>query len=101
MQPHLQHSPQRPDPNGLCFLVELKRPEKAIDSLRWYCANCAHEVWGASMELTDLVADLPRTYKQFYALSEQERTCPNCGTVHPGADYSHWHQQLLDAQAKA
>ncbi|MDN5781075.1 MAG: FAD-dependent oxidoreductase, partial [Luteimonas sp.] len=27
MEPHLQHSPQRPDPNGLCFLVELKRPK--------------------------------------------------------------------------
>ena len=100
MEPHLQHSPQRPDPNGLCFLVEMKRPQSAIDSLRWYCGNCASEVWGASMELTDLVADLPRTYKQFYALGERERTCPNCGTVHPGADYAAWHQQLLSSQHK-
>ena len=91
MEPHLQHSPQRPDPNGLCFLVEMKRPKGAIDALRWYCPQCASEVWGATMELKDLVADLPRTYEMFYALSDAERTCKNCGTVHPGKDYAAWH----------
>jgi len=91
MEPHLQHSPQRPDANGLCLLVELKRPKGAIDHLRWYCPKCAHEVWGASMELQDLVADLPRTYEVFYALSDKERTCKQCGTMHPGRDYAAWH----------
>ena len=91
MEPDLQHSPQRPDPNGLCFLVELKRPQSAIDSLNWYCPKCAGLVWGASMELKDLVADLPRTYEVFYALSDAERTCKQCGTVHPGRDYAAWH----------
>ena len=91
MEPHLQHSPQRPDPHGLCFLVELKRPQGAIDTLNWYCPRCAALVWGASMELKDLVADLPATYQKFYALSDAERTCPHCGTVHPGKDYAAWH----------
>ena len=43
------------------------------------------------MELQDLVEDLPRTYQQFYALSDQERTCKHCATVHPGKDYAAWH----------
>lgn len=43
------------------------------------------------MELKDLVADLPATYQKFYALSDAERTCPHCGTVHPGKDYAAWH----------
>ena len=48
--------------------------------------------------LTDLVADLPRTYEVFYALSDADRTCKHCGTVHPGKDYAAWHA-IRDANA--
>mgnify|MGYP000945832915 CR=1 FL=1 len=91
MEANLHHSPQRPDPNGLCFLVELRRPKGVLDSFNWYCPRCATLVWGSSVELQDLVADLPRTFEVFYALNDTERTCRHCGTVHPGRDYAAWH----------
>ncbi|MEZ5608379.1 MAG: 3-hydroxyanthranilate 3,4-dioxygenase [Burkholderiaceae bacterium] len=89
--PHLLHSPQRPDPNGLCLLVEKPRPQGAQDGFRWYCPQCATLVWEIRVQLQDLVADLPKAYAQFYATSDAERTCPHCGTVHPGKDYAAWH----------
>jgi len=90
---HVQHSPQRPEP-GLCFLVELTRPQGWLDSLQWYCGSCATLVWRAEKQLESLVEDLPKIYQQFYALSDEERRCPKCGTIHPGKDYAAWHAQL-------
>jgi 3-hydroxyanthranilate 3,4-dioxygenase len=37
------------------------------------------------VELKDIVADLPPLYEAFYS-SEKARTCPHCGTVHPGKE---------------
>lgn len=87
---HVIHSPQRPEP-GLCFLVELVRPQGAHDALQWYCPKCATEVWKASKQLESLVDDLPKIYDMFYARTDEERRCPPCGTVHPGKDYAAWH----------
>lgn len=89
---HLIHSPQRPEP-GLCLLIELPRPTGSLDSLQWYCAACATKVWRAEKQLESLVDDLPKIYDMFYALTDAERTCPHCGTVHPGKDYAKWHEQ--------
>lgn len=89
--PHLIHSPQRPDPNGLCLLIEKPRPSGAHDVLQWYCPKCATLVWRASKQLESLVDDLPKVYELFYATSDAERTCKSCGTVHPGRDYAAWH----------
>jgi 3-hydroxyanthranilate 3,4-dioxygenase len=33
--------------------------------------------------VNDIVADLPPIFDAFYG-SEQARTCPNCGALHPG-----------------
>ncbi len=96
---HVIHSPQRPEP-GLCLLVEADRPKGAYDSLQWYCAQCATRIWRAEKQLESLVDDLPAIYKMFYALSDEERRCPSCGQVHPGADYAAWHAQLLASRAK-
>lgn len=90
---HVIHSPQRPEP-GLCLLIELTRPQGWLDSLQWYCATCATQVWRAEKQLESLVDDLPKIYDVFYALGDAERTCPCCGQVHPGRDYSAWHAQL-------
>ena len=35
------------------------------------------------VKVKSLVKDLPPLYDAFYA-SETARTCPKCGTVHPG-----------------
>lgn len=96
---HVIHSPQRPEP-GLCLLVEAVRPQGAHDSLQWYCAKCATMVWRAEKQLESLVHDLPAISRMFYALSDEERRCSSCGTVHPGSDFAAWHKQLLSSEAK-
>ena len=53
--PHLIHSPQRPDPNGLCLLIERPRPAGAHDALQFYCPKCAGLVWRATKQLESLV----------------------------------------------
>lgn len=98
--PHLIHSPQRPDPNGLCLLIELPRPEGKLDALQWFCAHCATRIWGAEKQLESLVDDLPKIYNQFYALGDEDRVCSSCGTQHPGKDYKIWHQQLSESKLK-
>jgi len=95
---HVIHSPQRPEP-GLCLLIELTRPQGHHDALQWYCGKCATQVWRAEKQLESLVDDLPAIYQIFYALSDEERRCPNCGTVHPGKDYAAWHQHLQQYKA--
>ncbi|MBV6272752.1 3-hydroxyanthranilate 3,4-dioxygenase [Alcaligenaceae bacterium CGII-47] len=100
LQPaHLIHSPQRADPHGLCLLIELPRPQGALDALQWYCAHCGTEIWKAEKQLESLVDDLPKVYAQFYAVPEKDRVCPNCGTQHPGKDYTIWHDQLSRSKA--
>ncbi|WP_323000008.1 3-hydroxyanthranilate 3,4-dioxygenase [Castellaniella sp.] len=95
--PHLIHSPQRPDPTGLCLLIEHPRPQGALDALQWHCAHCGAQIWRAEKQLESLVDDLPKIYQQFYAVSEADRVCPDCGTQHPGKDYTIWHKQLSES----
>lgn len=91
---HVLHSPQRPEAGSLCLVVEHTRRKDQIDALQWNCACCGQLIKRYEMNLQSIVADLPPVYEQFYATNEQERTCTNCGTVHPGRDYPTWHKQL-------
>ena len=84
MPPHVRHSPQRPERDSRCLVVERQRPPGMIDAFEWYCANCANLVHRAEVQLHSIVADLPPLFERFYA-SVPLRTCPACGTVHPGA----------------
>ena len=92
---NLLHSPQRPEP-GLCLLVEKPRPEGNPDALNWYCANCATLVGSVGDHVDDLVADLPSAFKLFYDKSDAERTCPQCGEVHPGRKAGEWLQRFAE-----
>lgn len=94
MAPHVLHSPQRPEPDSRCLVVERQRPAGLKDAFQWHCAACGSLVTRAELQLADIVADLPAAYNRFYASSEGERTCPQCQTVHPGRDHLAWHQQL-------
>lgn len=85
----LQHSPQRHE-KGLCLLIERPRPQGEFDHVRWYCSECATMVYKNGGQLTDLVADLPILFKEFYEKEDKDRTCPNCGHVHPGRDAGKW-----------
>ncbi len=94
MAPHVRHSPQRPEEGSLCLVIERQRPEGHKDGLQWSCARCGTIVKRYEMQLKSIVEDLVPVYKQFYALEVSERTCPQCGEVHPGKEYTQWHQSL-------
>jgi 3-hydroxyanthranilate 3,4-dioxygenase len=94
MPPHALHSPQRPEPESRCLVVERQRPAGLVDAFQWHCARCGALVVRSEVQLTDIVADLPVCYQRFYASSEAERTCRACGTVHPGREHAAWHAML-------
>jgi 3-hydroxyanthranilate 3,4-dioxygenase len=83
LPPHVRHSPQRPIPGSVGLVIERQRPEGVIDGFEWYCSNCNERVHRVEVQLKSIVKDLPPLFEAFYA-SEQKRTCPNCGTLHPG-----------------
>jgi 3-hydroxyanthranilate 3,4-dioxygenase len=95
MPPHLLHSPQRPEADSRCLVVERQRPAGLIDAFQWHCAACGHCVTRLELQLTDIVADLPATYRRFYQSSDAERTCARCGALHPGRDPAAWHAALV------
>lgn len=81
--PHVRHSPQRPEENSACLVIERQRATGVIDGFEWYCLNCDALVYRAEVQLKDIVKDLPPLFGAFYE-STGKRTCPHCGTVHPG-----------------
>ncbi|MDR2334323.1 MAG: 3-hydroxyanthranilate 3,4-dioxygenase [Burkholderiaceae bacterium] len=95
---HVLHSPQRPEAGSLCLVVEHTRRPEEHDALQWNCACCGHLIKRYEFGLQSIVLDLPPVYEQFYATSEQERTCAGCGTVHPGREYQEWHRQLATSK---
>ena len=80
---HLRHSPQRPEPESRCLVIERARPAGLLDGFEWYCPKCDGLVYRIEVQLQSIVDDLPPLYEAFYA-SEKLRTCPHCGQVHPG-----------------
>jgi 3-hydroxyanthranilate 3,4-dioxygenase len=94
LPPHVRHSPQRPEPGSLCTVIERTRPEGIKDAFEWTCANCGTLVVRKELQLQSIVSDLPKVFNQFYETSEAERTCPDCGQVHPGRDWRNWHATL-------
>jgi 3-hydroxyanthranilate 3,4-dioxygenase len=80
---HMRHSPQRPEAGSIGVVVEMPRPDGAVDGFEWYCPNCYHLVHRAEVKLKSIVRDLPPLFEQFYG-NESLRKCRQCGTVHPG-----------------
>ena len=85
LPPHVRHSPQRPQEGSVGLVIEPKRPEGAHDAIEWYCFGCGSLVHRAELILESIVRDLPPVYETFYA-SEDARTCPKCGEIHPGKE---------------
>ncbi len=81
--PHVRHSPQRPDPTSIGLVVEYNRPTGQLDGFEWACASCHGLVHRTEVQLASIVEDLPPLFDAFYN-SGHARTCPHCGTVHPG-----------------
>ena len=44
-----------------------------------------------------LPAHVRRVYRAFYESDEAARRCPQCASVHPGADWQAWHRSRSDA----
>lgn len=82
-EPHLRHSPQRPQPGSIGLVVEGPRHPGVKDGFEWLCFACGTLVHRVELEVRDIVKDLPPLFERFYS-SEPLRTCGNCGTVHPG-----------------
>ena len=85
LPPHVRHSPQRPQEGSVGLVIEPKRQTGELDAVEWYCFDCNALVHRAEMQLKSIVDDLPPVYEGFYA-SKEARTCPECGTVHPGKE---------------
>ena len=59
-----------------------------LDAFEWYCFECQALVHRVEIKVASLVKDLPPLYEAFYK-DEKARTCPKCGTVHPGKKPPH------------
>ncbi|MFA6151879.1 MAG: 3-hydroxyanthranilate 3,4-dioxygenase [Chitinophagaceae bacterium] len=75
----MPHSPQR-GPNTVGLVVEKVRKNDEKDSFLWLCENCHNKLYEESVNMTDIVRDLPPLMARFYA-DEDKRTCKKCGTV--------------------
>jgi 3-hydroxyanthranilate 3,4-dioxygenase len=83
LPPHVRHSPQRPEPESRCMVIERHRAEGVIDGFEWFCLSCNHLVYRVEVQLVNIVKDLPPLFDHFYA-HENLRKCGHCGAVHPG-----------------
>ncbi len=83
LPPHIRHSPQRPQEGSVGLVVEGTRREEDIDGFEWFCFGCQGLVHRVETGVKDIVKDLPPLFAAFYG-SEKARTCPHCGTLHPG-----------------
>jgi 3-hydroxyanthranilate 3,4-dioxygenase len=83
LPPHVRHSPQRPMEGSVGLVVEPGRAAEELDAFEWYCFNCQARVHRVEVKVASLVKDLPPLYEAFYK-DDKARTCPKCGTIHPG-----------------
>lgn len=75
------HSPQR-FANTVGLVVERRRNPGEIDAFAWYCQECGHELYKESLQLTDIVKELPPVFERFYA-KDAHRQCTSCGWEMP------------------
>ncbi|BCL73722.1 3-hydroxyanthranilate 3,4-dioxygenase (plasmid) [Vibrio nigripulchritudo] len=86
MPAHTIHSPQRPEEDSIGIVVESPRMQGMKEGFEWYCFECTTRVHREEVSLTDpeqIVEALPKIYNAFHE-NKEARTCPNCGSLHPG-----------------
>ena len=81
---NVPHSPQRPEAGSIGLVIERIREEGTLEKFQWYCLDCGTRIHEVELQVRDIVADLPPVFEDFYASSDADRTCGNCGAVHPG-----------------
>lgn len=80
---NIPHSPQRPEEGSIGIVIERIREEGTLEKFMWFCPECNTKVHEVELQVRDIVEDLPPVFQDFYN-SEDGRSCPNCGAVHPG-----------------
>jgi 3-hydroxyanthranilate 3,4-dioxygenase len=86
LPPHVRHAPQRPEPGSIGIVVESPRMFGMREAFEWYCFDCeslVHRIEAALTSAAGIVSQLPGFYDDFHN-DKAARTCPNCGTIHPG-----------------
>ena len=86
MPAHTIHAPQRPQEGSLGIVVESPRMAGMREGFEWFCFECGTRVHRMEVALVDpamIVEALPQVYNNFHD-DIQARTCPDCGTLHPG-----------------
>jgi 3-hydroxyanthranilate 3,4-dioxygenase len=80
---NIPHSPQRFE-NTLGIVLERRRPENSLDTLRWYCEkeDCKSVVYEESFYCVNLGTQLKPVIDAYFA-NDEKRTCGKCGHVNP------------------
>ncbi len=79
LPPKVPHSPQR-RPETVGLVIERQRREGELDLFQWYCDDCHAKIYEESVQLTDIVAQLPPIFERFWS-DEDNRKCDGCGAV--------------------
>ena len=83
LPPHVRHSPQRPEADSICLVIERNRSEGMLDAFEWFCPKCHNMLHRVEAHVSNLATQLPLAFDAFHANLER-RTCKRCGTLHPG-----------------
>ncbi|MBA66112.1 MAG: 3-hydroxyanthranilate 3,4-dioxygenase [Candidatus Marinimicrobia bacterium] len=76
---NIPHSPQRFQ-NTVGLVIEYKREEGAMDSFQWYCDQCDNLLHEVTIDLEDIVAQLPPLFEAYWKDLDL-RTCNACESV--------------------
>ena len=76
---NIPHSPQRFQ-NTVGLVIEYKREEGAMDSFQWYCDQCDNLLHEVTLDLEDIVAQLPPLFEAYWK-DIDARTCNVCESV--------------------
>lgn len=78
---NIPHSPQRFE-NTLGIVLERRRPENSLDTLRWYCEECKSVVYEESFYCVNLGTQLKPVIEAYFG-DDGKRTCGKCGHLNP------------------
>jgi 3-hydroxyanthranilate 3,4-dioxygenase len=76
---NIPHSPQRFE-HTIGLVVEYQREDGALDAFQWYCDDCESLLHEVTLDLEDIVSQLPPLFEQYWNNLEN-RTCGECGAI--------------------
>ena len=81
LPPHV-HIRRSGETGSACLVIERQRPPGLLDGFEWYCPQCGHLVHRVEVQLRH--RHRPAAAVRSLLFNEARRTCPGCGTLHPG-----------------